>query len=177
MPEAKADIGLIGLAVMGQNLVLNMNDKGFAVAVFNRTVSKVDDFLGGPAAGRGTIVGTHSIEEFVAALKRPRRAMLLVKAGRSGDRHHVRRALTAEEVARLLHAARIRPIAELGRESQLLPHDKKANRNTWTYEPLTADNLHACYGRGWRVSRSRRRGGASLRNLGGTGRRSTCWRS
>jgi len=78
---AQADIGLIGLAVMGQNLVLNMNDKGFSVAVFNRTVSKVDDFTTGPAAGRDTIIPAHSIEEFVASLKRPRRAMLLVKAG------------------------------------------------------------------------------------------------
>ena len=84
MPEAQADIGLIGLAVMGQNLVLNMNDKGYTVAVFNRTVSKVDDFLSGPAAGT-RIIGTHSIEEFVATLKRPRRAMLLVKAGQAVD--------------------------------------------------------------------------------------------
>jgi 6-phosphogluconate dehydrogenase len=75
-----ADIGLIGLAVMGQNLVLNMSDHGFTVAVFNRTVSKVDDFVQGPAAGK-SIVGTHSIEELVASLKRPRRVMLLVKAG------------------------------------------------------------------------------------------------
>jgi 6-phosphogluconate dehydrogenase len=80
-----ADIGLIGMAVMGQNLVLNMNDKGFTVAVFNRTVSKVDDFLAGPAAGRETILGTHSLEEFVAALKRPRRMMLMVKAGPAVD--------------------------------------------------------------------------------------------
>ncbi|HOF19274.1 MAG TPA: NAD(P)-binding domain-containing protein, partial [Phycisphaerae bacterium] len=84
MPEAKADLGLIGLAVMGQNLVLNMNDHGFTVAVFNRTVSKVDDFLNGPAKGTN-ILGTHSIEEFVASLKRPRRAMLLVKAGQAVD--------------------------------------------------------------------------------------------
>ena len=82
---AQADIGLIGLAVMGQNLVLNMNDKGYSVAVFNRTVSKVDDFKNGAAAGRDGIIGTHSIEEFVAALKRPRRAMLLVKAGDAVD--------------------------------------------------------------------------------------------
>jgi 6-phosphogluconate dehydrogenase len=81
----QADIGLIGLAVMGQNLVLNMNDKGFTVAVFNRTVSKVDDFLAGPAAGRGTILGAHSIEEFVAQLKSPRRVMLMVKAGPAVD--------------------------------------------------------------------------------------------
>jgi 6-phosphogluconate dehydrogenase len=85
MPETKCDIGLIGLAVMGQNLVLNMNDKGHSVAVYNRTVSKVDDFINGPAAGRETIVGTHSVEEFVQALERPRRAMLLVKAGPAVD--------------------------------------------------------------------------------------------
>ena len=78
---SQADIGLIGMAVMGQNLVLNMNDKGFTVAVFNRTVSKVDDFVKGPAAGRETIIGTHSVEEFVAALKKPRRVMLMVQAG------------------------------------------------------------------------------------------------
>ncbi len=83
MPQA--DIGLIGLAVMGQNLVLNMDDHGYTVAVFNRTVSKVDDFVNGPAAGT-KIIGTHSIEEFVAALKRPRRVMLLVKAGEAVDK-------------------------------------------------------------------------------------------
>ena len=78
--EAKADIGLIGLAVMGQNLVLNMNDHGYTVAVFNRTVSKVDDFLSGEA--RGTrVVGAHSLDELVRMLKRPRRVMLMVKAG------------------------------------------------------------------------------------------------
>ena len=83
MPQA--DIGLIGLAVMGQNLVLNMSDKGFSVAVFNRTVSKVDDFKAGEAATHDGIIPTHSIEEFVAALKRPRRVMLLVKAGDAVD--------------------------------------------------------------------------------------------
>ena len=82
---SKADFGLIGMAVMGQNLVLNINDKGFSVAVFNRTVEKVDTFVQGPAAGRDTIIPTHSIEEFVASLKRPRRAMLLVKAGPAVD--------------------------------------------------------------------------------------------
>ncbi len=77
---SEADIGLIGLAVMGQNLVLNMNDHGYTVAVYNRTVSKVDDFLAGPA--RGTrVIGTHSLEEFIYKLKRPRRIMLMVKAG------------------------------------------------------------------------------------------------
>ncbi len=80
----KADIGLIGLAVMGQNLVLNMNDHGFRVAVFNRTVSTVDEFVNGPA--RGTrVIGTHSIEELVGMLKRPRRVMLMVKAGQPVD--------------------------------------------------------------------------------------------
>ena len=77
----QADIGLIGLAVMGQNLVLNMNDKGYTVAVFNRTVSKVDAFKENAAKGRDTIIGTHSVEEFVAALERPRKIILLVKAG------------------------------------------------------------------------------------------------
>jgi 6-phosphogluconate dehydrogenase len=79
-----ADIGLIGLAVMGQNLVLNMNDHGFTVAVFNRTVSKVDDFLNGPAKGT-KIIGTHTLQEFVSKLKRPRRIMLMVKAGEAVD--------------------------------------------------------------------------------------------
>jgi len=80
----KCDIGLIGLAVMGQNLVLNMSDHGFKVAVFNRTVSKVDDFINGSAAGR-EIYGAHSIEELVGMLKSPRRVMLLVKAGKPVD--------------------------------------------------------------------------------------------
>lgn len=77
---AEADIGLVGLAVMGQNLVLNMNDHGFTVAAFNRTTSKVDDFLNGPAKGT-KVIGTKSIEEFVNKLKKPRRIMLMVKAG------------------------------------------------------------------------------------------------
>jgi len=80
----KADIGLIGLAVMGQNLVLNMDDHGFKVAVFNRTVFKVDDFINGSAQGT-QVVGAHSLEEFVSLLKRPRRVMLLVKAGQPVD--------------------------------------------------------------------------------------------
>jgi len=80
----KADIGLIGLAVMGQNLVLNMDDHGFTVAVFNRTVSTVDDFISGSATGT-KVIGTHSIEELVGALKKPRRVMLLVKAGTPVD--------------------------------------------------------------------------------------------
>ena len=83
--DGKADIGLIGLAVMGQNLILNMNDKGYSVAAFNRTVSKVDDFLNGAAKGRDTIYGAHSLEEFMALLKRPRKMMLMVKAGSAVD--------------------------------------------------------------------------------------------
>ncbi len=75
-----ADIGLIGLAVMGQNLVLNMDDHGYTVAVFNRTTSKVDEFLAGPAAGTA-VIGTRSLEDLVATLASPRRVMLMVKAG------------------------------------------------------------------------------------------------
>jgi 6-phosphogluconate dehydrogenase len=81
---ATCDIGLIGLAVMGQNLVLNMNDCGFKVAVFNRTVSKVDDFINDEAKGT-QVVGAHSIEEFVGLLKTPRRIMTMVKAGHTVD--------------------------------------------------------------------------------------------
>jgi 6-phosphogluconate dehydrogenase len=84
MPDASCDIGLIGLAVMGQNLVLNMNDHGFKVAVFNRTVSKVDDFIAHEAKGT-QVVGAHSVQELASLLKRPRRVMLMVKAGASVD--------------------------------------------------------------------------------------------
>jgi len=76
----KSDIGVIGLAVMGQNLVLNMNDHGFAVTVHNRTRSKMDEFLDGPAKFT-TIRGSSSLPELVSTLKRPRRVMLMVKAG------------------------------------------------------------------------------------------------
>jgi 6-phosphogluconate dehydrogenase len=81
---AVADIGLIGLAVMGQNLILNMNDKGFVVCAYNRTTSKVDEFLANEAKGTN-IVGAHSMKEFCAKLKRPRRVVLLVKAGAPVD--------------------------------------------------------------------------------------------
>jgi len=84
MPEALCDIGLIGLAVMGQNLVLNMNDHGYKVAVFNRTVSKVDDFLANEAKGT-EVAGAHSIAELAGMLKRPRRIMMMVKAGDTVD--------------------------------------------------------------------------------------------
>ncbi|MCX6069854.1 MAG: decarboxylating NADP(+)-dependent phosphogluconate dehydrogenase, partial [Chloroflexi bacterium] len=79
-----ADIGLIGLAVMGQNLVLNMNDHGFTVAVYNRTLSKVDEFLDKGAKGT-KIVGAHSIEELVKLLAKPRRVMLMVQSGKPVD--------------------------------------------------------------------------------------------
>jgi 6-phosphogluconate dehydrogenase len=84
MPNEGCDIGLIGLAVMGQNLVLNMNDHGYRVAVFNRTVEKVDDFIKNEAAGT-QVVGTHSIPELIQSLKKPRRVMLMVKAGDTVD--------------------------------------------------------------------------------------------
>jgi len=86
MAEQKADIGLVGLAVMGQNLVLNMNDHGYAVAVYNRTGSKTEEFINDAAKGRDTIIPTYTIEELVATLKRPRRVMLMVKAGEVVDK-------------------------------------------------------------------------------------------
>jgi 6-phosphogluconate dehydrogenase len=79
-----SDIGLIGLAVMGENLVLNMESKGFQVSVYNRTIKKVDDFLAGQAYGKN-ITGAHSIEELVKSLKRPRKIMIMVKAGSAVD--------------------------------------------------------------------------------------------
>ena len=80
----KADIGLIGLAVMGENLVMNMESKGFTVAVFNRTVEKVDHFVNGRAKGLN-IIGCHSLEELVANLEKPRKVMMMVKAGSPVD--------------------------------------------------------------------------------------------
>ena len=82
----KADIGLIGLAVMGENLVMNMESKGYRVAVFNRTVSKVDKFISGRASGHN-IIGVHSLEELAASLERPRKVVLLVKAGEPVDHY------------------------------------------------------------------------------------------
>jgi 6-phosphogluconate dehydrogenase len=79
-----ADIGLIGLAVMGENLVLNMESKGYTVAVFNRTVEKVDHFINGRGAGKN-FIGTHSIAELCASLEKPRKVMMLVKAGQAVD--------------------------------------------------------------------------------------------
>ena len=80
MDKVSCDIGLIGLAVMGQNLVLNMNDHGYKVAVFNRTASKVDDFIKNEAKGT-QVIGAHSMEELCGLLKSPRRVMIMVKAG------------------------------------------------------------------------------------------------
>jgi len=81
---SKADIGLIGLAVMGENLVMNMESKGFTVAVFNRSTEKVSAFIEGRAKGKN-IIGTYSIEELVNSLKKPRKIMLMIKAGKPVD--------------------------------------------------------------------------------------------
>src|ERR1700677_2184480 len=83
MPQT-ADIALIGLAVMGQNIVLNMNDHGFTVVAYNRTTEKVDHFLANEAKGTN-VVGAHSVAEMVSKLKKPRRVMMLVKAGKPVD--------------------------------------------------------------------------------------------
>ncbi len=81
---SKADIGLVGLAVMGENLILNMESKGFTVAAFNRTTSKVDAFLAGRAKGK-RVLGAHSVAEFVSLLAKPRKVMIMVKAGQAVD--------------------------------------------------------------------------------------------
>ncbi|MCX8108920.1 MAG: NAD(P)-binding domain-containing protein, partial [Verrucomicrobiae bacterium] len=82
--EPVADIAVIGLAVMGQNLILNMNDHGFVVVAYNRTVSKVDEFLANEAKGT-KVIGAHSLQEMASLLKKPRRVMLMVKAGSAVD--------------------------------------------------------------------------------------------
>jgi 6-phosphogluconate dehydrogenase len=84
MSTELADVGLIGLAVMGENLALNMESRGFRVAVFNRTTSRVDAFMAGRGNGK-RFVGTHDLKEFVAALQRPRKIVMLVKAGSPVD--------------------------------------------------------------------------------------------
>src|SRR6195256_4668399 len=84
MNTNQRDIGIIGLAVMGENLALNLESKGFSVAVFNRTTEVTDKFAAGKARGKN-IVPAHTMEEFVAALKRPRKAMIMVKAGAPVD--------------------------------------------------------------------------------------------
>ena len=78
---AKADIAVVGMAVMGQNLALNMNDHGFAVAVFNRTAAVTQAFLAGPARDRNSIYAAESLAEFINLLAKPRKVMLMVKAG------------------------------------------------------------------------------------------------
>ncbi|MBP5231385.1 MAG: NADP-dependent phosphogluconate dehydrogenase, partial [Clostridia bacterium] len=80
----QADIGLIGLAVMGENLVMNMESKGFTVAVYNRTVQKVEAFVNGRAAGKN-VVGCLSLEELVSSLKKPRMVFMMIKAGQAVD--------------------------------------------------------------------------------------------
>ena len=95
-PEATADLGLIGLAVMGENLVLNVESRGYTVAVYNRTTSKVDDFVNGRGKGKN-LVGCHSVPDLIAALKRPRKVMMMVKAGKAVD-------AVIDEVAPLLEA-------------------------------------------------------------------------
>jgi 6-phosphogluconate dehydrogenase len=97
--SGKADIGLIGLGVMGRNLVLNMNDHGYTVAVHNRTTSKVDDFIQGSAA-ETRVMGAYSIAELTEMLKLPRRVMLMIKAGKPVD-------LVVEELLPHLHAGDI----------------------------------------------------------------------
>jgi 6-phosphogluconate dehydrogenase len=82
---SKADIAVVGLAVMGENLILNMESKGFTVACYNRTVEKVDNFINGRAKGKN-IIGTHSVEEMVNSLKTPRKVMIMVKAGSPVDK-------------------------------------------------------------------------------------------
>ncbi|MBW6497156.1 MAG: decarboxylating NADP(+)-dependent phosphogluconate dehydrogenase [Bacteroidales bacterium] len=82
--KEKADIGLIGLAVMGENLVLNMESKGYTVAVFNRSTDKVENFVNGRGKGKN-IIGTYSLQELVGSLKSPRKVMLMVKAGKPVD--------------------------------------------------------------------------------------------
>src|SRR5215212_5388025 len=84
MPAPSADFGLIGLAVMGENLALNVESRGYTIAVFNRTVEKVDALINGRAKGKN-FIGCYSLGELVKALKRPRKVMMLVKAGPAVD--------------------------------------------------------------------------------------------
>ena len=79
-----ADIGVIGLAVMGQNLILNMNDNGFKVTAYNRTAAKTDEFIAGPAKDTN-ITGAHSLKELIDSLAKPRKVMLMVRAGAAVD--------------------------------------------------------------------------------------------
>src|ERR1035437_199631 len=85
MPKAYSDIGLIGLAVMGQNLALNIADHGFQISVFNRTTEKTEKFAAENANTPGGVVGTKTLEEFVQSLAKPRKIVLLVQAGKGTD--------------------------------------------------------------------------------------------
>ncbi|MDB6127666.1 MAG: gndA [Verrucomicrobia bacterium] len=85
MPKARSDIGLIGLAVMGQNLALNIADHGFQISVFNRTTEKTDKFVADNPSTPGGLVGTKTMEEFVASLAKPRKMVILVQAGKATD--------------------------------------------------------------------------------------------
>ena len=82
--EPKADIAVAGLAVMGENLVLNMESRGFTVACYNRTAARLDAFLSGRGRGR-TLIGCRSLGEVAAHLKRPRKIMMMVRAGQAVD--------------------------------------------------------------------------------------------
>ena len=84
MSTPQSEIGLIGLAVMGENIALNIESKGFPISVFNRTTSKVDDFINGRGQGK-KFFGAHTVEEFVGSLKKPRKILMLVKAGNAVD--------------------------------------------------------------------------------------------
>ncbi|MDP7654528.1 MAG: NAD(P)-binding domain-containing protein, partial [Roseibacillus sp.] len=85
MSDASSDIGLVGLAVMGQNLALNIADHGFRISVYNRTTSKTDDFVAANPDTPGGLVGTKTLEEFVQSIKRPRKIIILVQAGGPTD--------------------------------------------------------------------------------------------
>ena len=121
---ATADIGLIGLAVMGENLVLNMESHGFTVAVFNRTVSKVNEFVNGRGRGK-KFIGCHSIAELAASLQRPRKVMLLGKSSRDTPVREIMTTRvicvspqrTVEECMALMTEKRIRhlPVLEGGK--------------------------------------------------------------
>ena len=85
MPKAQSDIGLIGLAVMGQNLALNIADHGYQISVFNRTTEKTDKFVAENPSTPGGVVGTRTLQEFVSSLSKPRKMVILVQAGKATD--------------------------------------------------------------------------------------------
>src|SRR5476649_2854654 len=85
MPKSRSDVGLIGLAVMGQNLALNIADHGFQISVFNRTTEKTDEFVAAHPDTPGGVVGTKTLAEFVQSIARPRRIVILVQAGKATD--------------------------------------------------------------------------------------------